>query len=181
MRRDCSWRRWGASASTCGGRVGTGCTCGCYRTGRVRRTARQGGSGFTAILGRPMSTPRRTGGLRSVESASELRVVVEPGDLLCFSGAHLHASVPNATGVARFSVEARTVDAEDVGAGAGSAQRRRRSPARRPGLVSQGGTRYAAASGRATRSARLAMTSRLGRDKMSQEGELCTINRLWIP
>jgi ectoine hydroxylase-related dioxygenase (phytanoyl-CoA dioxygenase family) len=49
-----------------------------------------------------------------VDTASELRLVIEPGDLLCFSGAHLHASVPNSTGVARFSVEVRTVDAGDV-------------------------------------------------------------------
>ena len=47
----------------------------------------------------------------TVNTASELRPVIEPGDLLCFSGAHLHASVPNSTGVARFSVEVRTVDA----------------------------------------------------------------------
>jgi len=40
--------------------------------------------------------------------------MISPGDLLCFSGAHLHASVPNATGLARFSIEARTVDAEDT-------------------------------------------------------------------
>ena len=49
----------------------------------------------------------------SVDTASELRLVIEPGDLLCFSGAHLHASVPNSTGIARFSVEVRTVDAGD--------------------------------------------------------------------
>jgi hypothetical protein len=49
-----------------------------------------------------------------VDTASELRLVIEPGDLLCFSGAHLHASVLNSTGVARFSVEVRTVDAGDV-------------------------------------------------------------------
>jgi hypothetical protein len=55
-----------------------------------------------------------------VDPASELRVVIEPGDLLCFSGAHLHAGVPNSTGVARFSVEARTVDAEDVALGRGA-------------------------------------------------------------
>ena len=41
-------------------------------------------------------------------------MVIEPGDLLCFSGAHLHVGVPNSTGVARFSVETRTVDAEDA-------------------------------------------------------------------
>lgn len=49
-----------------------------------------------------------------VDTASEFRPVIEPGDLLCFSGAHLHASVPNATGLTRFSIEARTVDSTDV-------------------------------------------------------------------
>ena len=56
----------------------------------------------------------------AVSAASEFRPVIEPGDLLCFSGAHLHASVPNATGVARFSVEVRTVDAGDAAGGRGS-------------------------------------------------------------
>lgn len=55
-----------------------------------------------------------------VDPASELRVVIEPGDLLCFSGAHLHAGVPNSTGTARFSVETRTADAGDVATGAGA-------------------------------------------------------------
>jgi hypothetical protein len=55
-----------------------------------------------------------------VDPASELRVVVEPGDLLCFSGAHLHAGAPNMTGVARFSVEVRTVDTHDVADGRGA-------------------------------------------------------------
>ena len=49
-----------------------------------------------------------------VDTASELRLVIEPGGLLCFSGAHVHASVPNSAGVARFSAEVRTVDAGDV-------------------------------------------------------------------
>jgi ectoine hydroxylase-related dioxygenase (phytanoyl-CoA dioxygenase family) len=56
----------------------------------------------------------------SVDSASELRLVVEPGDLLYFSGAHLHASVPNTSGLTRFSVEVRTVDSDDVWAGYGA-------------------------------------------------------------
>ena len=49
----------------------------------------------------------------AVDTSSEFRPVIEPGDLLCFSGAHLHASVPNSTGFTRFSIEARTVDARD--------------------------------------------------------------------
>jgi hypothetical protein len=48
-----------------------------------------------------------------VETESELRVVIEPGDFLCFSGAHLHASVPNLSGETRCSVELRTVNIDD--------------------------------------------------------------------
>jgi hypothetical protein len=55
-----------------------------------------------------------------VDTDSELRIVIEPGDLLCFSGAHLHASVPNTSGATRFSVELRTVSAGDVEGGRGA-------------------------------------------------------------
>ena len=44
-------------------------------------------------------------------------VLIEPGELLCFSGAHLHASRPNRTGRTRISLDLRTVDiADDRGA-----------------------------------------------------------------
>jgi hypothetical protein len=43
-----------------------------------------------------------------------LRLVIEPGDLLGFSGAHVQAGVPNSAGVARFSVGVRTVNVGDV-------------------------------------------------------------------
>ena len=46
--------------------------------------------------------------------------VAAPGDLLCFSAAHLHASIPNATALTRFSVEIRSVDPDDVRAGRGA-------------------------------------------------------------
>jgi hypothetical protein len=49
-----------------------------------------------------------------VDRSSELRIVPEPGDLLCFSGAHLHASVPNTSPEPRFSVEVRTVLLDDI-------------------------------------------------------------------
>ena len=55
-----------------------------------------------------------------VDTGSELRVVIEPGDLLCFSGAHLHASVPNTSGEARHSVELRTVNLDDRERGRGA-------------------------------------------------------------
>lgn len=43
-----------------------------------------------------------------------------PGDLLCFSGAHLHASVPNTTNLTRLSFETRTVNRADMAAGSGA-------------------------------------------------------------
>ena len=59
---------------------------------------------------------------------SELRMVVEPGDLLCFSGAHLHASVPNASGGTRVSVELRTVNRDDLERGRGAPDLDGRAP-----------------------------------------------------
>jgi len=55
-----------------------------------------------------------------VRTGSELRIAIEPGDVLCFSGAHLHASVQNTTGLARLSIEVRTADIEDESAGTGA-------------------------------------------------------------
>jgi len=55
-----------------------------------------------------------------VDTSSELRIVIEPGDLLCFSGAHLHASVPNVSEQARVSVELRTVNLDDLTRGRGA-------------------------------------------------------------
>ena len=49
-----------------------------------------------------------------VDRESELRLVIDPGEILCFSGAHLHASVPNTSGAARFSTEIRTVNIDDI-------------------------------------------------------------------
>ena len=48
------------------------------------------------------------------DGASEVPIVIAPGDLLCFSGAHLHASRPNRTGRVRVSVDTRTVDLADL-------------------------------------------------------------------
>ena len=50
----------------------------------------------------------------------EQRVVIEPDDLLCFSGAQLHGTVANDTGRARFSVEVRTISRTDVREGRGA-------------------------------------------------------------
>lgn len=52
--------------------------------------------------------------------AQAVPLVIAPGDLLCFSGAHLHASVPNSTSKARLSLEWRTVNGPDARAGRGA-------------------------------------------------------------
>jgi hypothetical protein len=63
-----------------------------------------------------------------VNTDSELRMVIEPGDLLCFSGAHLHASVPNTSGETRCSVELRTVNRDDFYQGRGAPDLDGRAP-----------------------------------------------------
>lgn len=45
---------------------------------------------------------------------------VEPGDVLLFSGAHLHGSALNGSGATRFSTETRLVFAHDSAAGLGA-------------------------------------------------------------
>jgi len=49
-----------------------------------------------------------------------LTPVPSPGQVLLFSGAQLHKSVPNTSGLARFSVDFRTVDTTDLMAGRGA-------------------------------------------------------------
>jgi hypothetical protein len=43
-----------------------------------------------------------------------VRVVCPPGGLILFSGAHLHATVPNTSGVARYSIDFRTINYDDA-------------------------------------------------------------------
>ena len=47
-------------------------------------------------------------------------VVVQPGELLAFSSAHLHASRSDASGISRFSLDTRTVRLSDIRLGRGA-------------------------------------------------------------
>src|SRR5260370_26666626 len=49
------------------------------------------------------------------------RVVCPAGGAIVFSGAQMHATVPNTSGRGRFSMDYRTVNLEDVVAGIGAA------------------------------------------------------------
>ncbi|MFP6728992.1 MAG: hypothetical protein VCD50_02265 [Alphaproteobacteria bacterium] len=55
-----------------------------------------------------------------IDRTDQWPVVIEPGALMCFSGAHLHASIPNTTDVARFNIETRTVSLDDLAAKRGA-------------------------------------------------------------
>ena len=50
----------------------------------------------------------------------EVIPVPAPGEVLLFSGAQLHTSIPNTSGVARYSVDFRTVDTRDLTARRGA-------------------------------------------------------------
>jgi len=52
--------------------------------------------------------------ISKVDESGIVKVMLKPGDILCFSSAQLHASVPNTTEVTRFSVEMRTINKHDV-------------------------------------------------------------------
>jgi hypothetical protein len=54
------------------------------------------------------------------QAAQELVILPAPGEVLLFSGAQLHTSIPNTSGRARFSVDFRTVDVGDLMAGRGA-------------------------------------------------------------
>lgn len=50
----------------------------------------------------------------------DLRVLVPPGGLILFSAAHLHETVPNTSGLARYSIDFRTVHKGDAAARRGA-------------------------------------------------------------
>lgn len=55
-----------------------------------------------------------------VSGCEPVPALVEPGDILAFSGAHAHASVPNHTKRTRLSLETRTVWIDDLISGRGA-------------------------------------------------------------
>ena len=50
----------------------------------------------------------------TVELDPQFRIVAKPGGILLFSGSYLHSTVPNTAGIARFSIDFRTVHLDDV-------------------------------------------------------------------
>jgi hypothetical protein len=59
-------------------------------------------------------TRKQPKALEPLELEPEIRVVVPPGGLLLFSGAHLHSTVPNTSGRSRFSIDFRTAHLDEL-------------------------------------------------------------------
>ncbi len=57
---------------------------------------------------------KQSAALEELELDPQIRIVGEPGNLLIFSAAHLHSSVPNTSGQTRFSIDFRTVHLDDL-------------------------------------------------------------------
>lgn len=55
-----------------------------------------------------------------VDTEYDIRVICPVGGIIIFSGAQLHSSVPNTSGVTRFSIDFRTVNVEDIRKGEGA-------------------------------------------------------------
>jgi hypothetical protein len=58
-----------------------------------------------------------------LELEPDLRVITEPGGVLLFSAAQLHSTVPNDTGICRYSIDFRTVSLDDLEDGRGAPNR----------------------------------------------------------
>ena len=59
----------------------------------------------------PRPLPRAT---EPIELEPQLRVLVPVGGVMAFSGAQMHSSVPNDSGVTRYSIDFRTVHVDDA-------------------------------------------------------------------
>src|SRR5579872_5082149 len=56
-----------------------------------------------------------------MELEPEIRLLPPPGGLILFSAAQMHSTVPNSTGVARYSIDFRTCHLDDLTSGRGAA------------------------------------------------------------
>ncbi len=80
---------------------------------------------FSEVIHDRQKTPKMLAGhypaapivSNEVDKHDEVRVIIEPGSLFCFSGAHLHGGLANTTDETRFSIETRTIHLEDIADG----------------------------------------------------------------
>lgn len=63
---------------------------------------------------------KQPGPREPMDLAEEIRIVCPAGGLILFSGAQMHSTVPNTSGLTRFSIDFRTVDLTDLENGRGA-------------------------------------------------------------
>jgi len=66
------------------------------------------------MAGKDAEVPLLPTASEDIDRTGEIRLLAEPGALVAFSAAHLHASVSNSTSFARFSCEIRTLSLDDL-------------------------------------------------------------------
>lgn len=71
----------------------------------------------TVLPERSISYPMAPNVTEKVDETNMIKVLLQPGDVLNFSSAHLHASVPNTSNATRYSVEMRTINLNDLHSG----------------------------------------------------------------
>ena len=81
---------------------------GIYNYGEWNRTSRVEAAKHVKSDTREQPKPQE-----NIEIDS-IKIICPPGGLILFSGAHLHETVPNTSGVARYSIDFRTVHHEDA-------------------------------------------------------------------
>ena len=59
--------------------------------------------------------------LEPMELEPQTRVVTKPGGVIAFAAAQMHSTVPNTSGMTRFSIDFRTVDSRDTSIDHGAA------------------------------------------------------------
>jgi hypothetical protein len=72
-------------------------------------------AGYTKSDPRPLPRPTEP-----VEMDPQIRLIAPVGGIILFSGAQLHSSVPNTSGVTRYSIDFRTVNVDDAAARRGA-------------------------------------------------------------
>ena len=63
---------------------------------------------------RSFNYPNAPSPIEGVNEDGVVKLVIQPGDVLNFASAQLHASVPNTSNATRFSVEMRTINVDDL-------------------------------------------------------------------
>eukprot|EP00948_MAST-09A_sp_MAST-9A-sp1_P000132 g132.t1 len=84
------------------------------------KKSRKEGIPYPQMPSRKIMSDEEKTDAQGLDLGREIRIVIDPGDMICFSSQHLHRSVPNTTKNTRFNVEVRTYSTVDFLSGIGA-------------------------------------------------------------